>query len=316
MFRKLLLAIFPLVLVLSGCAPARSPTPAAAPTIIPTNDSSISVTDGMGRVLSLPAPAKTVVSLAPANTEILFAIGAGSQVVGRDSFSDYPDAAKSVQDIGGSMGKYNTEAIVALHPDLVLAGGINPPELVASLEQLGLKVFFLANPDSLEGMYTNLETVARLTGHVAETETLVNSLKVRVAALDAKIVPLSSAPTVFYELDATDSTKPYTAGPGSFVDMLIKRAGGINAGGKLQGEWAQISLEDLLVVNPAIIILGDSAFGESPEKVAARTGWSALAAVKDHQIFPFDDNTVSRPGPRWVDGLEALARILHPGLFK
>jgi len=316
MFRKLLHVLFPVALILAGCAPAPSSIPAAAPTIIPTTDSSISVTDGMGRLLSLLAPAKTVVSLAPANTEILFAIGAGSQVVGRDSFSDYPAAAKSVQDIGGSMGKYNTEAIVALHPDLVLAGGINPPELVASLEPLGLKVFFLANPDSLEGMFSNLETVARLTGHVAETDTLVNSLKVRVAALDAKIVPLNSAPTVFYELDATDPTKPFTAGPGSFVDMLIKRAGGINAGGKLQGEWAQISLEDLLVVNPAIIILGDSAFGESPEKVAARTGWLALAAVKDHQIFPFDDNTVSRPGPRWVDGLEALAKLLHPGLFK
>ena len=233
MFRKLLLALFPVALILAGCAPALSSTPAAVPTSMPTIDSSISVTDGLGRLLSLPAPAKTVVSLAPANTEILFAIGAGSQVVGRDSFSDYPEAAKSVQDIGGSMGKYNTEAIVALHPDLVLAGGINPPELVASLEQLGLKVFFLANPDSLEGMYSNLETVARLTGHVAETDTLVNSLKVRVAALDAKIVPLSSAPTVFYELDATDPTKPYTAGPGSFVDMLIKRAGGINAGEKL-----------------------------------------------------------------------------------
>lgn len=308
MLRKLLLALLPVVLILAGCAPAISPAAAMA--------ASISLTDGMGRVVSLAAPAKTVVSLAPANTEILYAVGAGGQVVGRDSFSDTPAAAKSVQDIGGSMGKYNSEAIVALHPDLVLAGGINPPELVASLEKLGVKVFFLANPSSLESMYTNLETVAKLTGHSAETATLVDSLKARVGALDAKIALLNARPTVFYELDATDPTKPYTGGPGSFVDMLIKRAGGENAGGKLQGEWAQISLEDLLVVNPAVIVLGDSAFGESPAKVAARTGWSALAAVKDGQVFPFDDNLISRPGPRWVDGLEALAKIMHPDLFK
>ena len=145
---------------------------------------------------------------------------------------------------------------------------------------------------------------------------MVKALSDHVSALDEKIKPLNYAPTVYYELDASDPTKPYTAGPGSFVDMLIRRAGGINVGETLQGEWAQISMEELLVENPAIIILGDSGYGETPEKVAARPGWGALTAVKNHQVFPFDDNLVSRPGPRWVDGLEALAKLLHPGLFK
>ena len=318
MFRKLLIAFLTLTLVLAGCAPARTSTPLAVSTEISTADTSITLTDGLGRLVTLPALARSVVSLAPANTEILFAVGAGSQVVGRDTFSDYPEQAKTVQDIGGSMGKYNTEAIVALHPDLVLAqaGGFNPPELIAALENLGLTVYALPNPATLEEMYANLETVARLTGHTAETTTLVDSLKSRVAALDGKIMPLNSAPTVYYELDATDPTKPYTAGPGSFMDMLIRRAGGLNVGAALQGEWAQISLEELLVQNPSIIILGDSAYGETPEKVAARPGWDALTAVKNHQVFPFDDNLVSRPGPRWVDGLEALAKLLHPGVFK
>ena len=318
MFRKLLIAFLTLTLVLAGCAPARTSTPLAVSTEISTADTSITLTDGLGRLVTLPALARSVVSLAPANTEILFAVGAGSQVVGRDTFSDYPEQAKTVQDIGGSMGKYNTEAIVALHPDLVLAqaGGFNPPELIAALENLGLTVYALPNPATLEEMYANLETVARLTGHTAETTTLVDSLKSRVAALDGKIMPLNSAPTVYYELDATDPTKPYTAGPGSFMDMLIRRAGGLNVGAALQSEWPQISLEELLVQNPSIIILGDSAYGETPEKVAARPGWDALTAVKNHQVFPFDDNLVSRPGPRWVDGLEALAKLLHPGVFK
>ena len=154
MFRKILFLLFPIFLVISGCVPTSSLEQGRqVRREIPTVDLSISLTDGLGRVVALPAPAGTIVSLAPANTEILFAIGAGAQVVGRDSFSDYPEAAKSVQDIGGSMGKYNNEAIVALHPDLVLAGAINPPELVASLEQLGLNVYFLSNPTSLEGMY-------------------------------------------------------------------------------------------------------------------------------------------------------------------
>ena len=165
-------------------------------------------------------------------------------------------------------------------------------------------------------MYANLDTVAALTGHETESAALVTSLKLRVAAVDAAIAPLSYGPTVYYELDATDPTKPYTAGPGSFVDLLISRAGGINVGASLQGQWAQISLEQLVVANPAIIILGDSAYGETSQKVAARPGWGTLAAVQSGQMFPFDDNLASRPGPRLVDGLEALAKLLHPGVFK
>ena len=319
MFRKLLFSLL-IITLLAACGPARTSTPAAVSTEPPASvvpaATSITLTDGLNRTVTLAGPAQRVVSLAPANTEILFAIGAGAQVVGRDMFSDYPADATSIADIGGSMGKFNLEAILALHPDLVLAGGINTPELVASLEQLGLTVFFLPNPTTLEEMYTNLETVARLTGHESETAGLVDSLKARVAAVDEKILPISNDPTVYYELDATDPTKPYTAGPGSFVDLLIARAGGINIGAELQGQWAQISLEQLVVANPAIIILGDAAYGETPEKVAQRPGWGTLAAIQTGQVFPIDDNLVSRPGPRLVDGLEAMAKLLHPGVFK
>ena len=292
MFRKSLLIILAAALSLTACATARM--------------------DGLNRTVKLQGTPQRIVSLAPSNTEILFAVGAGKQVVGRDSFSDYPPEAKSLKDIGGSMGKYDTEAIVALHPDLVLAGEINTPELVNSLQQLGLTVYYLPNPTTLEGMFANLEMVGQLTGHSSAAVTLVNSLKKRVAAVDAKIIPLNYAPTVYYELDATDPTKPYTAGPGTFVDLLIARAGGVNIGKGLTSPWAQISLEQLVVSNPSIIILGDSAYGTTPDALKQRSGWSGLAAIKNGQVYPFDDNLVSRPGPRLVDGLEALAKLLHP----
>ena len=292
MFRKSLLIILAAALLLTACATARM--------------------DGLNRTVKLQGTPQRIVSLAPSNTEILFAVGAGKQVVGRDSFSDYPPEAKSLKDIGGSMGKYDTEAIVALHPDLVLAGEINTPELVNSLQQLGLTVYYLPNPTTLEGMFANLEMVGQLTGHSSAAVTLVNSLKKRVAAVDAKIIPLNYAPTVYYELDATDPTKPYTAGPGTFVDLMIARAGGVNVGKGLTSSWAQISLEQLVVSNPSIIILGDSAYGTTPDALKQRSGWSGLAAIKNGQVYPFDDNLVSRPGPRLVDGLEALAKLLHP----
>jgi iron complex transport system substrate-binding protein len=100
------------------------------------------------------------------------------------------------------------------------------------------------------------------------------------------------------------------------VDLLIDRAGGFNVGASLQGQWAQISLEQLVVYNPGIILLGDSLFGVTIEAVKSRPGWEVLSAVQNDLIFPFDDNLVSRPGPRLVDGLEALAILLHPGVLE
>ena len=327
MTKKLALLLLVLMLALSAC---QSATPVPSPTVVPTEAAAqptsapantpvptpepIVLTDGAGREVTLPAPAQRVVSLAPSNTEILFAIGAGSQVVGRDMFSDYPEEAAGLADVGGSMGQYDTEAIVSLEPDLVLAAGITSPETVSALEELGLTVFVLGNPLTLEDMYANLKTVAVLTGHEAEADALVADLQARVEAVDAALADVTDRPTVFYELSA-DPSAPWTAGPGSFVDLLIQRAGGENVAAALDAPWGQMSLEDLLVIDPDFILLGDSIWGESPETVAARPGWEALGAVQSGNVLPFNDNLVSRPGPRLVDGLEALAKIFHPDLL-
>lgn len=304
MLRKTLLLTL-LIVLLAACAPQATPAPEV-------------LQDGLGREIAFDGPAQRVVSLAPSNTEILFAVGAGSQVVGRDEFSDYPAEAASVESVGGSFGEYSVEAIVALEPDLVLAAEINTPELVKQLEDLGLTVYYLKNPTTLEEMYKNLSTVAFLTGHGDESNSLVESLQARVKAVDEKLLSISARPTVFYEIDATDASKPYSYGPGTFGHLLIERAGGTNlvtlAG--ITDPYPQVSLEQIVATNPSAIILGDSMWGVTPESVQARAGWDALDAVKNNQIFAFDDNLVSRPGPRLVDGLEQLAKLLHPELFE
>ncbi|MBE0672673.1 MAG: cobalamin-binding protein [Anaerolineales bacterium] len=320
MVRKTLILTVLLALVIAGCAPASIPTEAPAPvaTQAPSTQApaanGLTFTDDMGREITLAGTPERIVSLAPSTTEILFAVGAGDQVVGRDEFSDYPEEAKSLPSIGGSFGEYNVEAIVALKPDLVLAAEINTPELVKQLEDLGVTVYYLGNPLTLEELYPKLETVASLTGHDAAE--LVSSLQARVAAVDEKILPLSSRPNVFYEIDASDPSKPYTYGPGTFGELLIVRAGGYNIGSISADSYPQLSLEQIVVANPSIIILGDSMWGVTPESVLARAGWENIEAVKSEQIFPIDDNLISRPGPRLVDGLEALAKILHPGVFE
>ncbi len=306
MLRKILVLML-LVVITSACGPA----------VLPAAAGPVSLTDGNGRTVTLSLPVERVVSLAPSNTEILFAVGAGAQVVGRDSFSDYPPEAKNVADIGGGVGSLNMELILSKKPDLVLASPLTPPEQVADLVKAGLTVYVLPNPKTFDDLYTNLETAGKLTGHETQAATLVTSLKARVKAVTDKVANVSQRPIVYYELDATDPSAPYTSGPDTFVDLLIRTAGGENFGSILKGDWVQISIETLLTRQPDYIVLGDNTYGGvTPEQVKARTGWGAIKAVQDGKIYIFDDNTVSRPGPRLVDGLEAMARLIHPELFK
>lgn len=336
------LVIFLFAVLLAACAPAATPTadpaavteaPAASPAVEPAGTEApaaepvateaavapapIELTDGLGRKVTLAAPARRVISLAPSNTELLFAAAAGEQVVGRDDFSDYPAEAAALPSIGGSFGEYNLEAIVDLQPDLVFASELNTPEQVAALEELGLTVYYLKNPTDLEGMFRNLEITAVLTGKEEGAAELVESLKERVAAVESALAGVEERPLVFYEIDATDPSAPYTSGKGTFIDTLLTMAKAENLGAQLEGSYAQISLEELVVQDPEYILLGDSVWGGvTAESVAQRAGWEGLTALKEGRVLPFDDNLVSRPGPRLVDGLETLAQLLHPEAFE
>ncbi|MGB9672728.1 MAG: ABC transporter substrate-binding protein [Anaerolineales bacterium] len=317
-----LLVILSVVMVMAAaCAPKPQPsTPTAEPIAtlpFPTPTlQTIQLKDGLGNLIELDHPAQRIVSLAPSNTEILFAIGAGTQVVGRDSFSDYPTEAQQIKDIGGGFSQLNTEEIVALQPDLVLASALSSTDQVKALQDLGLKVFYLANPTDFDGLYINLLTVATLTGRTKEAQELINSLKNRVQAVETKMESVETRPLVFYELDSTQPDAPWTAGPNTFIDTLIGMSGGTNFGHELKGDWVQVSIEELLRREPDLILLGDATWGGvTPEAVATRPGWDKLKAVQNGQVFVFDDNLVSRPGPRLVDGLEAMAALIQPQLF-
>jgi iron complex transport system substrate-binding protein len=287
-----------------------APEPADAP------DSSIVVIDALGTTLVLEAPAQRIISLAPSTTEILFAIGAGEQVVGREDFTNYPEEALELPSIGGTWGDLNTEAMLALEPDLVLAAPLTTDEQIASMTDVGLTVFKLSNPTTMTEMYDLLRTAAVLTGHEEETEALIDSLIARVDAVTAVIAEAETTPVVFYELDGTsDPAAPWTTGPGTFIDTLITMAGGQNVASDLEGEWVQISVEELIARDPDVLLLGDANYGVTIQSVAERAGWGGLSALANDTVFTFNDDLASRPGPRLVDGLEQMAKLIHPELF-
>jgi len=314
-----------LFIALSACSPASVATqePVAVveeseepqPTEALTPEALV-FTDDLGSTIELVDYPQRIVSISPSMTEVLFAIGAGDQLVGRDDFSVYPEAAAEITSIGSLWEGLPTESILALEPDLIVAAQIISEEHVQTLRDLGLTVFWQSNPQDFDGLYTNLRELAKMTGHEDETETLIADLTARVDAVQEALSGASESPSVFYEVDATDPSNPYSAGAGTFIDYIINQSGGTNIAASVEGEYPQISVEALIDLNPEVILLSDAVYGITPESVAGRPGWEAITAVQKDAIYPIDPNIMSLPGPRLVDALEEVARLLHPAQFE
>ncbi len=322
--KRFIILIGLLTALFSAQCTAAAPQPAITNTAVPqektptsapvTATPAVSLVDGLGRTVELAAPAQRIVSLAPSNTEILFALGAGSQVIARDDFSDYPEEVKALPSISTNLSDINIEQIVLLKPDLVLATEINTPEQVKALEDVHITVFYLPNPTDLEGLYENLDTVAELTGKQEAAEKMVPSLRSRVQMVEDRLKDVETRPVVYVELDGTDPARPWTTGPGTFQALIIEMAGGQNAGDEMSSDWGQISQEELIVKNPDFMLV-DAVWGTTLEQVIQRPGWQALKAVQNEQVVSMDFNLFSRPTPRLVDAVEMLARLLHPEVF-
>lgn len=273
-------------------------------------------TDDLKREVSVPIPLTSVVTLAPSLTETLVYLGAEDLITAVDINSDYPESISELPRITGWDMSINYEALTALEPDLILASEMTSLEAISSMEDLGLNVFCIKNPADFPELFESILMIGELIDKTPEAEELTAKLSDQAAEIEAIAAKAETTPLVFYEIDATDPAKPWTAGKGTFISKLIQMAGGENLGDELEGEWIQISLEALLKADPQIILLGDSMYGSTAEAAAQRTGWSDISAVKNGMLYEFDDNLVTRPGPRLVEGFELIAQMIHPELFK
>lgn len=268
-----------------------------------------SLTDDRGKPIEVPENVQRIVSLAPSVTEILFVLGLEGYIVGVDDNSDYPEAALSLERVGGWIP--DVEKIVALKPDLVIASDMTSEEVVASLEDKGLTVVYLA-PKTVGGVLENIRLVGSITGRRDTAEKVVEGLERRIERITA-LTKKSECyqPTVYLEY------YPYwTFGPGSFGDDLISLAGGRNIAADAAAEYINLSSEYIVGSNPEIIIFTTSEYTTTTiEEIRSRPGFSTVRAVQNNRIYTIDDDLLSRPGPRLVDALEMLAQLIHPELF-
>jgi iron complex transport system substrate-binding protein len=310
------------VAVLAGCSAASSPAPGSSPATSAEPASAnasvgatsapsafpVTLTDDEGTDVTLPSEPRRIVSLTPGTTEILFALGAHDRVVATDSASDYPPEAVPLPDVA-SFGTVDVEHVVGLQPDLVIAGGngYTPSDAIIRLRSLGVPVLVVYAP-SVRGVQADIELVGRAVGRAAAATSLASSMQADIDALAAAVHALPT-PRVFYEVDATREI--YGPADESFLAEMVSLAGGapVTSG---SAATFQIPLERLIAADPEIIVLGDAAFGTTPDLVAQRPGWGSMTAVRQGAVRPVDDKLITRPGPRLAEGLRSLILAIHP----
>jgi iron complex transport system substrate-binding protein len=267
------------------------------------------VTDEAGRTLSLPHPVTRFVSLAPNLTEIVFALNAGDGLVGRTTYCNYPAEAQRVETVGDTL-KPSIERIIALKPQVVFVSTASQLEAFTSELEAHQIAVYVTDSHDLEGVFRSMRRIAELLGKQAEAEALLQQLNARVKAVEDKVAARPPV-RVFYQV----SDEPlYTIGRDAFITDLLKRAGGISVTADVPGAWPKFSAESALAARPeAIILPTGGSMGNANSNIAAALKQSPAAV--HGRIYKINDDHLSRPGPRSVDGLEELARAIHPEVF-
>jgi iron complex transport system substrate-binding protein len=269
-----------------------------------------SFVDDLGRKIYLAKPARRIISLAPSVTEILFAVGLDAEIVGVTTFCDYPPQAKSKPKIGSSIP--NLEAVLGLKPDLVIGNqDFIRPDVLAKLDQLGVPVFLLA-PKTIEDILGHIHTVGRLVGHEKDARFVVDGMRERLIEIRHRTSTVRRV-RVFYVIN----TDPLiSVGPASFIHHMLQAAGGDNMAGRAPSAYPKVSLEEVIRNDPEVILFPvGTTEGISDAEQKQWRKWKGLSAVSQDRLYQVKAELINRPGPRVIDGVQLLARLLHPDLF-
>lgn len=263
--------------------------------------------DDLGRKLYLANPPQRIVSLAPSVTEILFAIGLDEEIVGVTEFCDFPPEALTKPKVGYAIP--NLETIVALQPQLVLAPRtFLRVDLLSKLEQLKIPTFIL-DPHTVEDIFAHIQLLGRMLGRSEEANGKAALMRKQLAGLSSRLADLPR-PSLLYILN---SEPLITVGPGSFIHRLIELAGGRNAAAQARAPYPRLTMEEVLRQNPDILLFPVGRQEGIPQlEQDSWKRWTTLSAVQHGKLFQVDSDLLNRPGPRIIEGLKQLVKILHP----
>jgi len=300
-----------LAIFVTACQTAPAPPPPSpAPTVAAAGSFPRTLVDDDGTEVTVAAPPERIISLSPAITETVFALGAGEHLVGGTDFDDYPaEAAAALPDVATFTGVL-MEQVVALEPDIVLAAGNNftSQEDIDRMRDLGMTVL-VTYAESVDEVLADIELIGQAIDAAEEATAIVDGMEGRIAEVEAAVADIEDRPRVFYQIGSEPEI--YGPAPNSFVADMVALAGGEPITTTDPAVFS-ISVERLVDLDPEVIVLGDAQYGVCPADVAARPGWSGMTAVSDGAIRPVEDTIVTRPGPRLAEGLAALALAVHP----
>ncbi len=265
------------------------------------------VVDDLGRLVAINGTPERIISLAPSNTEILFALDLGDKVVGVTMYCDYPAEAQDKEKVGDYYGP-DIEKIIALQPDLILATDFHRFDLIPALEEQGFAVFAVA-PQTLEDVLESIQRIGQITDKEAEALELVNGMTSKIEEIGEETEELEGKLGVFY---MTWHDPMWTVGRNTWIDDLINVAGGVNIFSSYFESGAMIELEWVVFLNPEIIMTSEWSY----DWALNATELASTNASQMGRIYTFDDDLAQRPGPRLVNGLEWFAYLIHPDVFE
>lgn len=267
----------------------------------------LTITDFLGREITIEKEPERIVSLAPSVTELIFAVGAGDRVVGVTEYDTYPEEVKDLPKVGGFKGP-NIELITAQEPDIVFASTLSGKEEMETLEKMGIPVVVI-EAKSIDNIYESIEMLGKITNKEEKAQTIVNEMKSKIQEISNKVKDRPKI-KVFHLIDINGN---WTAGSGTFIHELINLAGGQNIAEDTEG-WVQYSIEELVSKNPDAIVM--SSYAGDVETIKNMEGYKETNAVKNNNIYVVsNDDIISRASNRIVLGLEEIAKFLHPEVF-
>jgi len=271
----------------------------------------LTVTDDEGTDVVIEALPERIISLSPANTEIVFSLGAGDRLIGGTDFDDFPAKAADLPDVATFSGVI-MEQVVELDPDLVLAAGnfFTPPDDITRMRELGYPVLVVYAPD-VPAVLADIKLIGMAIGTVSAADAMAIRMSRQLDAVSQAATASGDKPRTFYELGSEPEI--YGPAPDSFLADMVTLAGGDPITSSDAAVFS-IPLEELIVSDPEVIVVGDANYGVCPADVAGRPGWTDMTAVANGDIRAVDDIPVTRPGPRLPQGLASLALAIDPEL--